>query len=155
METLTALKMAHTAATAILLGCALGLGIWVWQTRRTGDATAGSRTLQRPRVFVWLLMGLALLSMPFTGWGMVHLVGWPLGQTWILASSVLYTVAALAWFIAGHANPVPQMFPILTLPVRDLVIGGVLILGLGIVAGLIPAVQAMRLQIAVALRRGA
>ncbi|RON56547.1 DUF2269 domain-containing protein [Pseudomonas frederiksbergensis] len=98
METLAALKMAHTAATAILLGCALGLGIWVWQTRRSGDATAAARTLQRPRVFVWLLMGLALLSMPFTGWWMVHLVGWPLGQTWILASSVLYTVAALAWF---------------------------------------------------------
>lgn len=98
METLTALKMAHTAATAILLGCALGLGIWVWQTRRSGDATAAVRTLQRPRVFVWLLMGLALVSMPFTGWWMVHLVGWPLGQTWLLASSVLYTVAALGWF---------------------------------------------------------
>ncbi|TWC26392.1 MULTISPECIES: DUF2269 domain-containing protein [unclassified Pseudomonas] len=98
METLTALKMAHTAATAILLGCALGLGIWFWQTRRRGDATAAARTLQRPRVFVWLLMGLALLSMPFTGWWMVHLVGWPLGQTWLLASSVLYTLAALGWF---------------------------------------------------------
>ena len=45
-----------------------------------------------------MLMGLALLSMPFTGWWMVHLVGWPLGQTWLLASSVLYTVAALGWF---------------------------------------------------------
>ena len=98
METLTALKMAHTAATAMLLGCALGLGIWVWRTRRNGDTTAAARTLQRPRVFVWLLMGVALLSMPFTGWWMVHLVGWPLGQTWLLGSSVLYTVAALGWF---------------------------------------------------------
>lgn len=98
METLTALKMAHMVATVVLLVSALGLGIWVWRTRRQGDATAASRTLQRPRVFVWLLMGLALLSMPFTGWWMVHLVGWPLGQTWLLASSVLYTVAALAWF---------------------------------------------------------
>ncbi|MBV4461432.1 DUF2269 domain-containing protein [Pseudomonas sp. COR58] len=98
METLTALKVAHTAATAVLLLGALGLGAWVFLARRKGDATAGSRTLQRPRVFVWLLMALALLSMPFTGWWMVHLVGWPLGQTWLLASSVLYTVAALAWF---------------------------------------------------------
>ncbi|MEJ5061607.1 MULTISPECIES: DUF2269 domain-containing protein [unclassified Pseudomonas] len=98
METLTALKAAHMVATVVLLVSALGLGIWVWRTRRNGDATAGSRTLQRPRVFVWLLMGLALLSMPFTGWAMVHLVGWPLGQTWLLASSVLYAVAALAWF---------------------------------------------------------
>ncbi|MHA3734493.1 DUF2269 domain-containing protein [Pseudomonas sp. Eth.TT006] len=98
MDTLTALKTAHMVATVVLLAGALGLGIWVFLARRKGDATAGSRTLQRPRVFIWLLMGLALLSMPFTGWGMVHLVGWPLGQTWLLASSVLYTVAALAWF---------------------------------------------------------
>ena len=98
METLTALKAAHMVATVVLLLGALSLGIWVWRARRNGDATAGSRTLQRPRVFIWLLMGLALLSMPFTGWWMVHLMGWPLGQTWLLASSVLYTVAALAWF---------------------------------------------------------
>ena len=98
METLTALKAAHMVATVVLLIGALGLGIWVWRTRRNGNATAASRTLQRPRVFIWLLMGLALLSMPVTGWWMVHLVGWSLGQTWLLASSVLYTVAALAWF---------------------------------------------------------
>ena len=26
------------------------------------------------------------------------MIGWPLGQTWILGSSVIYTVAALSWF---------------------------------------------------------
>ena len=98
METLTALKVAHIVATVLLLISALGLAGWAWRARRNGDATAHARTLQRPGVFVWVLMGLALLSMPFTGWWMVHLVGWPLGQTWLLASSVLYTVAALGWF---------------------------------------------------------
>lgn len=98
METLTALKIAHSVATVLLLISALGLAIWVWRARRNGDASAHTRTVQRPLVFIWLLMGLALLSMPFTGWWMVHLVGWPLGQTWLLASSVLYTVAALGWF---------------------------------------------------------
>ncbi|PAU57109.1 DUF2269 domain-containing protein [Pseudomonas sp. PICF141] len=98
METLTALKIAHSVATILLLISALGLAIWVWRARRNGDASAHTRTVQRPLVFIWLLMGLALLSMPFTGWWMVHLVGWPLGQTWLLASSVLYTVAALGWF---------------------------------------------------------
>jgi len=98
METLTALKIAHVLATAVLLVGAVGLAIWAWRTRRNGDATAPARILQRPRVFVWLLMGLSLASLPFTGWWMVHLVGWPLGQTWLLASSVLYTLAALASF---------------------------------------------------------
>jgi uncharacterized membrane protein len=98
METLTALKIAHVVATVLLLAGALGLAIWVWRTRRNGDATAAARALQRPRVFVWLVMALALVSLPFTGWWMVHQIGWPLGQTWLLASSVLYTVAALAGF---------------------------------------------------------
>ena len=98
METLTILKVAHVIATVLLLAGVLSLAIWVWRTRRNGDATAAARTLQRPRLFVWLVMGLSLASLPFTGWWMVHQVGWPLGQTWLLASSVLYTLAALAGF---------------------------------------------------------
>lgn len=61
----------------------------------------------------------------------------------------------LAWALTTFTNPVPQMFPVLSIPTRDLVAGAMFILGLGIIAGLIPAVQAMRLQIATALRRGA
>jgi putative ABC transport system permease protein len=43
--------------------------------------------------------------------------------------------------------------PVFYLPYRDLLIGLALVLALGIVAGILPAVEAMRLQIAVALRR--
>jgi putative ABC transport system permease protein len=43
--------------------------------------------------------------------------------------------------------------PIFYLPTRDLAIGCAIVIGLGIVAGALPALQAMRLQIAVALRR--
>ncbi|MBK5537789.1 DUF2269 domain-containing protein [Pseudomonas sp. TH05] len=95
MEILTTLKLLHVLATVLLLGSALGLAVWVWRNR--GDATFYSRVLRRPGLFGWLLMALGVLSLPFSGWWMVHLVGWPLGQTWILASSVLYTLGALAW----------------------------------------------------------
>lgn len=98
MEPLIALKTAHVLATILLLGSALGLTVWVLRARRAGDRTVYGRLLARPLVFVWLLMGLCLLSMPFTGWWLVHLVGWPLGQTWLLGSSLLYTAGALAWF---------------------------------------------------------
>jgi uncharacterized membrane protein len=98
METLTTLKIVHVMATVLFLGSALGLAIWVWRARRNGDATIHARTLQRPWLFVWLVMGICLLSMPFSGWWLAHLVGWPLGQTWVLASSVIYTLGVLCWF---------------------------------------------------------
>ncbi|MGZ0783282.1 DUF2269 family protein [Pseudomonas saponiphila] len=97
METLTTLKALHVLATVLLLGSALGLAIWTWRLRRRGDTMVYSRVLQRPGLFGWLLLAIGLLSLPFSGWGMVHLVGWPLGQTWLLGSSVLYTLGALAW----------------------------------------------------------
>lgn len=98
MEPLTALKTAHVLAIVLLLGSALGLAVWTWRARHAGDAAVYGRLLARPQGFLWLLMGLCLVSMPFTGWWLVHLVGWPLGQTWVLGSSLLYTVGVLAWF---------------------------------------------------------
>jgi len=97
METLSTLKTLHVLATVLLLGSALGLAIWVWRLRRQGDAMVYSRVLHRPGLFGWLLLAIGLLSLPFSGWWMVHRVGWPLGQAWLLGSSVLYTLGALAW----------------------------------------------------------
>ena len=98
METLTVLKTVHILATVLLLGSALGLAIWVWRARGKGDSGIYGRLLRRPLVFVWLLLVVCLASLPFSGWWLVHLMGWSLGQTWILASSVIYTVGALSCF---------------------------------------------------------
>ena len=97
MEHLTALKTLHIVTTVLFLLCALGLAIWVVKGRRAGFADNHTRLLLRPRIFAWILMALCLLTMPISGWWLAHLVGWPLGQTWVLGSSVLYTVGALSW----------------------------------------------------------
>jgi putative ABC transport system permease protein len=61
----------------------------------------------------------------------------------------------LAWLFTAGGSPVPNMLPVFYLPARYLIIGVILVFALGVVAGIVPAVQAMRLQIAVALRRNA
>lgn len=62
---------------------------------------------------------------------------------------------AMAWLFTAGGSPVPNMLPVFYLPARYLVIGVALVFALGFVAGILPALQAMRLQIAVALRRHA
>jgi putative ABC transport system permease protein len=59
----------------------------------------------------------------------------------------------LAWLIISAGSPVPQFLPVFYFPTRDILIGVGMIVVLGIVAGTLPAIQAMRLRIAVALRR--
>src|SRR6266571_4552546 len=61
----------------------------------------------------------------------------------------------LAWLIASRGSPVPAMLPVFYLPIRYLLIGFLLVIGLGLAAGILPALQAMRLRIADALRRQA
>jgi putative ABC transport system permease protein len=60
-----------------------------------------------------------------------------------------------AWLVTAGGSPVPNMLPVFYLPHRDLVMGAALVFVLGVVTGILPALQAMRLQIAVALRRHA
>jgi len=61
---------------------------------------------------------------------------------------------ALAWGLTSLGDPTGGFLPIFFMPAKDLVVGAALIVALGLVSGAVPAVRAMRLAIADALRRG-
>ncbi len=138
MDYLTALKTLHIFATVLLLGGGLGLAAWTTRALRQGDVHAYGKVLRRPLLFVWVVMGVCLVSMPFTGWWLVHLIGWPLGQTWILASSVIYTLGALsAWWLLVRLNRLRRAEPTgLRLTLALTVFSGVCLLS---IAGLMGA----------------
>jgi len=82
------------------------------------------------------------------------------GVLWlVLAESCLLSVLgggtglALAWLATSGGDPTGGALPVFFFPVADLVLGIVFVLLLGIVVGIFPALQAMRLQVAVGLRR--
>jgi len=59
----------------------------------------------------------------------------------------------LAWLLTQGGDPTRGMLPAFYLPTADLVRGVLFALALGVLAGIMPAVQAMRLRIVDALRR--
>jgi putative ABC transport system permease protein len=83
----------------------------------------------------------------------------PLILLLVLAESVFIAAVGgglgllAAWMFVQQGDPTNGMLPIFVLPPRDLVIGAVMILLLGLLAGAMPAVGAMRLRITDALRR--
>ncbi len=62
---------------------------------------------------------------------------------------------ALAWLATQGGDPTGGLLPPFRLPPRDLLLGVGLIVALGLASGLVPALQARRLRIVDALRKGA
>jgi putative ABC transport system permease protein len=91
-----------------------------------------------------------LKAMGFTHRGVLGLV---LAESCLLAMLGGFLGLGIAWFLISLGDPSGGALPIFFFPTRDLVLGIVLVLLLGLATGLLPALQAQRLQIADAMRR--
>jgi putative ABC transport system permease protein len=88
-------------------------------------------------------------------------IGFTNGQivTLVLAESCLLTVIGgalglgLAWMVISNGDPTSGLLPMFFLRPRDLVVGFGISFALGLCTGIFPALQAMRLRVADALRR--
>jgi putative ABC transport system permease protein len=78
-----------------------------------------------------------------------------LAESCLIAAVGGLTGLGVAWLITAGGSPVPAMLPVFYLPPRYVMIGVGLVILLGFVAGILPALQAMRLRVAEALRRNA
>jgi uncharacterized membrane protein len=75
----------------------------LWKAQRKGDAAVLQRKLRNTLRYSFPALGLLALSLPVSGWWLVHLGGFPLGQTWLLLSSLLFAVLVLfALLLAGR-----------------------------------------------------
>jgi putative ABC transport system permease protein len=79
--------------------------------------------------------------------------------TLVLSESLILTIIGgglgllVAWLFVQRGDPTNGMLPIFMLPARAVAAGAGLVLALGLVAGILPALSAMRLNITDALRR--
>jgi len=77
----------------------------------------------------------------------------------VLAESCLLTVLGgvvglgLSWLMISRGDPTGGLLPLFSFPPRDLLTGFGISIALGFITGIFPALQAMRLRVADALRR--
>ena len=91
-----------------------------------------------------------LKAIGFTDRGVLGLV---LGESLAITLAGGLIGLGLAWLLVSMGDPTSGSFPVFYFPIGDLFIGLMLIVAMALVAGIIPALQAQRLQIADALRR--
>ena len=93
--------------------------------------------------------------------GVLKTLGFSNGSILVLVLSESLLVAVIggglgllaSWLFVRQGDPTGGMLPVFMLPTRDVWSGVALIVGLGLLAGLLPAVTAMNLKITDALRR--
>ena len=76
-----------------------------------------------------------------------------LGESCVLAVLGGGLGLGLACLIISRGDPTGGMLPLFFFPTLDVLVGAALCMALGLVAGIFPALQAMRLRVAEALRR--
>jgi putative ABC transport system permease protein len=82
-----------------------------------------------------------------------QVMGLVLAESLVLAGSAgLVGLGVAAWLISA-GDPTGGAFPVFFFPSADMAVGVLLAITLGVAAGAFPAMQAMRLQVAQALRR--
>jgi putative ABC transport system permease protein len=91
-----------------------------------------------------------LKALGFTDGGVLGLV---LAEAVVIAALGGFTGLAIAWMAISQGDPTGGALPIFFFPTRDLIVGIVLVVALGLATGILPALQAGRLRIADALRR--
>ena len=97
MEHYQLLKYAHLIPAVLLLAGVIAHAFMLWKAHRAGDAAVITRKLRVTRLYSLPALGVLALSLPVSGWWLVHLAGWPLSQLWLLAGSCLYLLGALSW----------------------------------------------------------
>jgi putative ABC transport system permease protein len=82
-----------------------------------------------------------------------QMLGLVLGESCFLSALGGFLGLVISWLLISRGDPTRGALPMFYFPNQDLIIGLGLVLMLGLATGLLPALQAMRLRIADALRR--
>jgi putative ABC transport system permease protein len=91
-----------------------------------------------------------LKALGFTNRQIMRLV---MGESCLLAGLGGLTGLGVAWLLIAAGDPTGGSLRSFYFPIPDLIVGIALAVALGVVTGIVPAWQAMQLQIAEALRR--
>ncbi|MCG8488067.1 MAG: DUF2269 domain-containing protein [Chromatiales bacterium] len=91
------IKVIHILSSTLLFGTGLGSAFYKWMADRGGDLRAMAKTNRTVVIADWLFTTPTVIIQPITGLWLVHLMGIPLDQTWIMITILLYLVAGGCW----------------------------------------------------------
>jgi uncharacterized membrane protein len=97
MELYLALKTLHVIGATVLLGTGAGIAFFMLMAHRTGDARIVAHVAGIVVVADTIFTASAVILQPITGIALAKIAGWPLAESWIGLSLLLYVLVGLFW----------------------------------------------------------
>jgi uncharacterized membrane protein len=90
-------KWVHILSSTVLFGFGAGTAWYLWNAHRSGDpatiASVGTMVVRAD----WIFTGTSGVVQPVSGLILLHLLGIPLTESWVLVSVALYLIAFACW----------------------------------------------------------
>lgn len=93
----TVVKWLHILSSTFLFGTGVGSAYYMLFTSLKGDARNVAAVVRLVVRADWLFTTTTVIFQPLSGFYLIHLAGFPLDSTWILASIALYLLAGVCW----------------------------------------------------------
>ncbi|MEK8090701.1 DUF2269 domain-containing protein [Thermithiobacillus plumbiphilus] len=90
-------KTIHILSAFLLFGTGLGSAFYKYMADRNGDLRNIAITSRHVVLADWLFTAPTVIIQPATGLYLAHLAGYPLSQTWLWLSLLLFVIAGLCW----------------------------------------------------------
>ncbi len=91
------LRWLHVIGATVLLGTGAGIAFFMLMAHRTGDAKFIAQTARVVVIADYVFTATAVVLQPITGIALALIVGWSLGESWIVVSIMLYLVTGAFW----------------------------------------------------------
>lgn len=91
------LKWLHVIGAAVLLGTGAGIAFFMLMAHRSGDVAVIAGTARIVVVADFLFTATAVVAQPLTGAALASVVGYSLGEGWIVLSILLYLFTGAFW----------------------------------------------------------
>jgi uncharacterized membrane protein len=97
MSLLDAVRWMHVIGAAVLFGTGAGIAYFMLMAHRSGEAKVIAHVAGMVVIADFLFTATAVVAQPLTGFLLIHLVGWPLTEGWIVLSLALYVLTGASW----------------------------------------------------------
>lgn len=91
------LKIVHILSGAVLFGTGAGIAFFMLRAHATKDARTVAEVGRIVVLADFVFTATAVVIQPISGLGLIHLQGWSLTSSWLMAAYGLYVLIGLCW----------------------------------------------------------